>query len=84
MKNEVQHDRENFCFFAVIDGHEVYIQYKQSGDEKIDVYKTFVPEELRGNGLAADLAESVLEFAKNENIGITPTCSYMQKYMTKV
>ncbi|MCU0820921.1 MAG: N-acetyltransferase [Spirochaetes bacterium] len=81
MKNKIEHDRKNCRFYTVIDGHEAYINYSRAGENRIDAFKTYVPDELRGRGVAADLAEALMSFAENECLLITPTCSYVKKYI---
>ncbi|MCP4727659.1 MAG: N-acetyltransferase [bacterium] len=83
MQNEIKHDKENHRFFTIIEGHEAFIQYKPAEENQMDVYKTYVPDELRGQSVAADLAESVLDFAEKESLEIIPTCSYVQKYISR-
>ncbi len=83
MKNKIQHNQENNRFYVEIDGHEAYLLYKYIEKNKIDVYNTFVPEELRGGRIAADLMESMLEFVKNQNLENLLSCSYAKKYISR-
>lgn len=82
MKNQIQHDIENKKFFTLIDGHEAFLKYCPAGEDTIDAFKTFVPDELRGRGIAADLAEALLAFAEDECLEIVPSCSYIKKYIS--
>ena len=82
MKNTIQHDRENKKFFILIEGHEAFLSYCHAGKNKIDAFKTYVPDELRGRGIAANLAEALLAFAEDECLEIIPSCSYVKKYIS--
>ena len=83
MNYEIQHDMNKNRFFVIIDGFEAYIQYSRIDDDKIDAFKTYVPEELRGRSIAADLTENLLAFAEKEDLTIVPSCSYIRKYMSQ-
>jgi len=45
----------------------------------INVNHTFVDPSLRGQGIARKLMDKVVEFAKEEQLKIKPTCSYAVK-----
>jgi hypothetical protein len=83
MKNKIQHDIENYKFFILIDGREAFLQYCRAGENKIDAFKTFVPKELRGLGIAADLAEALIAFAEDAYLEILQSCSFVKKYIDK-
>ncbi len=83
MENKIQHNQENNRFYIEINGSEAYLLYKYIEKNKIDVYKTFVPEELRGGRIASDLVESMLEFINNQNLEVLPSCSYVKKYISR-
>ncbi len=55
--------------------------YKE--DNVIDINHTFVSPELRGQAIAEKLLNKVVEFAKENNLLIIPTCSYAVKKMTR-
>ncbi|MDY0407503.1 GNAT family N-acetyltransferase [Virgibacillus soli] len=47
------------------------------------VNHTYVSNDLRGQGVAAKLVEHVINYAKNENKKIIPTCSYVATYFKR-
>lgn len=49
-------------------------------DDVIEVNHTFVDPSQRGKGLAEKLVLEIIKKARNENIKIIPTCSYVVKY----
>ncbi len=49
----------------------------------MSVYRTFVPEEERGAGIAERLSDAALEMAKAKGLRIRPDCSYMKHYIEK-
>lgn len=55
------------------------ITYVYINSHAINVNHTFVDPSLRGQGIAKQLMDSVVEFAKKEHLKIKPTCSYAVK-----
>jgi len=75
--------------FSVIDsagGAKAYLQYSLVGKGKgktkknvMDMFHTFVPPELRGQGIAAKLVEAGMQYAEAEQYEVLPTCSYISE-----
>ena len=57
------------------------INYHVTEEGQLDVDRTFVSDELRGQGLAQDLLKRMIEFAREENKQIIPTCPYVKRKM---
>ena len=49
----VHHDQAGHRFEAMIEGHCAYLAYMDLGKQTLDMYRTFVPDALRGRGIAA-------------------------------
>ncbi|MFA5677659.1 MAG: GNAT family N-acetyltransferase [Pseudomonas sp.] len=79
----VQHDVEGRMFYIDDAGGRAYLTYMDLGQQTIDVYRTFVPDELRGRGLAAQLAAEALKYAAEQGYKVIPSCSYMERYMER-
>jgi len=82
METEVIHEKENERFIIYLDENEVYVEYKMEGDI-INLYHTFTDPALRGKGLAAQVVRAALEYAKENNRKVIPTCSYVQSFISK-
>ncbi|MBA4536543.1 N-acetyltransferase [Bacillus aquiflavi] len=54
------------------------ITYEPLNDEQIDVNHTYVSERLRGQGIAEQLVDHVVELAREEGKKIVPTCWYVE------
>nr|GEX82438.1 hypothetical protein [Tanacetum cinerariifolium] len=65
----IHHDETGHQFEVNIDGHRAYLTYMDLGKQTLDIYRTFVPNELRGRGIAAALTEVALNYA--DDIGYT-------------
>jgi len=82
MEPEVIHEKENERFVIYTEGNEVYVEYTMRGN-KIDLHHTYTHPALRGKGLAAHVVRAALEFAKENNLKVIPTCSYVQAFIAK-
>ncbi|MFN9822175.1 MAG: GNAT family N-acetyltransferase [Akkermansiaceae bacterium] len=58
------------------------MSYRQHGD-KIIIEHTYVPERLRGKGIAASITQDALLEARRLGWKIVPDCSYMESYIQR-
>ncbi len=79
----VEHNVQQQCFSAVIDGYKAVLEYHAVGADAIDMHHTFVPNELRGKGVAAVLAKEALAYAKEQQLKVIPSCSYIAVYLQR-
>ncbi len=79
----IHHDRTNRQFETTVDGHRAYLAYVDLGKQTLDIYRTFVPDALRGRGVAAVLAQHALDFAASEGYSVIPSCSYVEWYIER-
>ena len=77
---EVSHQPEQQRFVTTVDGHESVADYLLSG-QNIDFNHTFVPNPLRGRGVAEQLVRESLSWARQEGFQIQASCSYVQKFL---
>ena len=82
MEEKVIHEKENERFVVYVEGNEVYVEYTMAGNE-LNLYHTFTDPALRGKGLAAQVVRAALEFTKENNMKVIPTCSYVQAFLAK-
>lgn len=76
--------QEENRFFVETDGERLAeITYKNSGEKQITIDHTYVSEKLRGQKVGNALVEKVVEFARQENLLITPECSFAKKEFDK-
>lgn len=67
-------------FELQLDGGKAVVEYVLTGD-KINLVHTEVPKEFAGKGIAAILVKKVLEYIKVKNWILTPSCSYVAKFV---
>ncbi|HJS13803.1 MULTISPECIES: GNAT family N-acetyltransferase [Rheinheimera] len=50
---------------------------------KINFYRTYVPESARGQGLARQLVDAGIHWAKAQGYEMQASCSYVQPFLKK-
>lgn len=76
----IEHQQDKQRFIIPIDDYEAVLEYRLDG-QHIDFNRTFVPDELRGKGLAERLVRHGLKWAKAQNFKIQASCWYVQKFL---
>jgi len=69
-------------FEITVDDKVAYEQYMISGDT-ITFIHSYTPVELRGKGLAGELAKYSLEYAKANKLKVIIKCPYITGYIEK-
>ena len=82
MDFEIKQDKEQNRFVSNVEGYEAVVEYTLK-DNVIDLYRTFTPPELRGKGVAGKIVKYALEHAKENNLKVIPTCSYVNGYIKR-
>lgn len=83
MELEIKHDQINHRFYADISGKICELKYKKVDNKLLDYYSTFVPEPLRDQGIAEKITHYAIEYALSHNYHISPSCSYVRKYLNE-
>lgn len=78
----VTHNRALSRFEADPQGHLAVCSYRLQ-DGLLVLHHTEVPGALAGQGVAAELVRSALEWARSEGLRVRPTCSYVAAYMRR-
>lgn len=77
----VNHDQVAHQFWVEVQGHRAYLVYMDLGKKTFDFYRTFVPEALRGQGIAGKLVAAGLDYAREQGYVVIPSCSYVERYL---
>lgn len=64
------------------DGEVAYLEYTLAGDV-LGLIHTEVPENLRGLGLAASLAETAFQWAREKHLKVDIVCPSVHDYLSK-
>lgn len=78
----VINNEQNLRFEVKLDDDTAFLEYRWKND-KMALMHTFVPEKYSGKGIAAALAKTALEFARNKGIKIIVYCPYVAAYIKK-
>jgi predicted GNAT family acetyltransferase len=80
--NEVINDLQGSRFVLDNSGQEVYVLYAED-KETLDLYSTYTPPKLRGQGLAEKVVLAAFEYAKENNLKVIASCWYVRKFLEK-
>ncbi len=74
----INHSNKGEFFLENEQGQRIAeISYVWSGEHKIIADHTWVDDSLRGKGMARQLLDTLVEFAREKQLKIVPTCSYV-------
>jgi uncharacterized protein len=82
MSLQVQHDEKERKFYALVEGREAVIGYAKAGGV-YNLLHTFVPEELRGHGVAEQLVQGTLDQIKAQGAKFIATCPFVQAFLKR-
>lgn len=78
----IQHDKHAHKFIMIVEDKISLLSYSISDDGRtVDYQHTFVPPELRGRHIAQAIVRFALEFAKNNNYRVVPSCPFVKKFI---
>jgi predicted GNAT family acetyltransferase len=74
---------EKNSFYKKVEGLKCELDYFIYDNNTIEFYHTYVPEPLRGRGLAMEIIQEGLDYAVANNYRIIPSCSAVRKFMDR-
>lgn len=79
---EIIHDEPKQKFYVIVDGLESHLEYVKMNNV-LNLNHTYVPNELRGKGIASKLVKAAITHAQRNNLKIIPSCSYVADYFQR-
>lgn len=79
----VQHDTAARRFTLDINGAEAVLDYRELDAKTLDYHHTFVPNALRGGGIASQLADHALRYARDHGFKVVPSCPFIATYIER-
>jgi len=76
----IHHD-EGRRFWLEQNGEVAYLAYRFVDDRTVDYASTWTPHVLRGRGIATRLANYALDWARERNLTVIPSCWFVRKVM---
>jgi predicted GNAT family acetyltransferase len=83
MSLQVQNDEKARKFYATVDGREAVIEYAHMQGDIYNLLHTYVPEEMRGQGVAGQLVRGALEQIRAQGATFLPSCPYVQAFVKR-
>jgi hypothetical protein len=77
------HQPELHRFVVRIDGDEAVLEYRLLPDHGIDFTRTFVPEALRGGGVAEKLVRTGIAWARDQDYVMQASCWYVTRFLKR-
>ena len=82
MELVIHNNTDKNRFEAFVNGSHAYVEYGLT-KEGIMFTHTEVPAELEGKGIGSAMAMYVLEYAKENQLKVTPLCPFIKAYMDR-
>lgn len=73
--------KEHNRFSMTVDDLVCHIDFTFHEPTTVVFYHTFVPEDLRGQGLATKLIRTALDWAMEEKYDIIPACTAVRRFI---
>jgi uncharacterized protein len=78
----VTHNEQAHRFEATVDGLHALLTYRRFPDRIVFPHAE-VPAPLEGQGLAAKLTQTALDFARANQLRVVPLCPYVANFLQK-
>lgn len=83
MTLKIHHDEARRRFAAEVERGEAVLDYELVDDDTLDLRRTFVSDELRGEGVAGQIVQHALDWARQNDKKIVATCPYVARYLER-
>jgi predicted GNAT family acetyltransferase len=80
--SEVIHNSEEHRFELTLDGHLAVLDYIMMDNIMIFTH-TGVPPEIEGGNVGVKLAQTGLEYARKNGLGVRSKCWFVSKYLRR-
>jgi len=78
---DIKHDVDKHLFFVKVKGGNAELNYERHGSSYLDYKETYVPSQSRNMGVGANLVSHALDFARDRDLKVKPTCSFVEEYI---
>ncbi len=80
---DIHHEPAAHRFVARTADVEAVLEYATVDAKTLDYHHTFVPPALRGSGIASQLTEYALLYARDNGLKVRPTCPFVARYLER-
>jgi len=81
MESSIIHGKNRF--YKTVEGLNCELEYMICDNNTINFFHTYVPESLRGRGIAGEIIREGIDYAIANKYRIIPTCSAVRTYMDR-
>ena len=81
MEPKLSHDPKEHVFIIDVGGRQGTILYQDAAPGVLDFQSTYIPGELRNRGLGRQLVSYALEWARDNNYRVIPSCWFVREVM---
>ena len=78
---DIDHQPDRSRFVSLVDGQEAILEYRLMPRNGIDFSYTYVPESLRGRGIAEKLVRTGLAWAREQGYEIEASYWYVRRFL---
>ncbi len=82
MEYTITHNQNACRFETTVEGNVAYVQYIPFIGG-LDFTHTWVPKKLEGKGIASALVKYGMDYARDNNLKVIPTCSYVKAFLLR-
>ena len=82
MKYDIQHNQSQHRFETTIENLLCVIDYSLN-DTNLSLNSVRVPKALEGRGVAGELTQTALDWARSKNYRVIPVCPYVQAWLKR-
>lgn len=79
----ITHNLSTHRFETTLDGHTAFLSYQILDNNTLNYNHTIVPSELGGRGIGTTLVKFALDYAKENDKTVMPSCSFVARYLAK-
>ena len=83
MPATIRHEPKSQRFVSDAAGGTALIHYREARDRVLDFDHTFVPVALRGGGIASQLTEHALRYAREHGFKVIASCPFVAAYLER-
>lgn len=80
---QIRHQADESRFVVENDDRLGILDYEEQDDGTLDFQHTFVPEEHRGRGFATRLVRWALEWARERERRVVPSCPFVADFIER-
>lgn len=80
--SDIKHDPKTQEFYVETPEGKALLHYEKEGNA-LNFHHTFVPEALRGKGLAEKVVAAGFQYAEHNHLKVIPSCPYVTRLVMK-